>query len=73
MIKANEEVSQSILPKKSKSHKNSIKKFLKDKSATKNFPATGEATLSGVIIEADQTTGLAKKIHRIIEGGTLIK
>ena len=52
---------------------NSIKKFLKDKSATKNFPATGEATLSGVIIEADQTTGLAKKIHRIIEGGTLIK
>ena len=52
---------------------NSIKKFLNDKSASRNFPATGEATLSGVVIEADHDTGLAKKIHRVFEGGTLVK
>ena len=52
---------------------NSIKKFLKDKSATKHFPADGEGTLSGIIIEADNNTGLAKKITRFIEGGSLIK
>ena len=52
---------------------NSLKKFLKDKSATNHFPAEGEATLSGIIIEADHETGLAKKINRLIEGGSLIK
>ncbi|MDB9752303.1 TIGR00282 family metallophosphoesterase [Pelagibacteraceae bacterium] len=52
---------------------NSLKKFLKDKNAIKHFPAEGEATLSGIIIEADQNTGLAKKIIRLIEGGSLIK
>jgi len=29
--------------------------------------------LSGIIVEADQDTGLAKKITRIIEGGSLTK
>tara|TARA_B110001452_G_C15175695_1_gene408528 strand:+ start:338 stop:1144 length:807 start_codon:yes stop_codon:yes gene_type:complete len=52
---------------------NSLKKFLKDKSAIKHFPAKGEATLSGIIIEADHKTGLAKKIIRLIVGGSLTK
>ena len=52
---------------------NSLKKFLKDKNAIAHFPAKGEASLSGIIIEADNTTGLTKKITRLIEGGSLIK
>ena len=52
---------------------NSLKKFLKDKKAIKHFPAVGEGTLSGIIIEADEETGLAIKINRLIEGGILIK
>ena len=32
---------------------NSIKKFLKDKNAIKHFPAEGEGTLSGIIVETD--------------------
>ena len=52
---------------------NSIKRFFKSKDSTKHFPAKGEATLSGMIIEADHETGLAKKITRLIEGGSLIK
>ncbi len=52
---------------------NSIKRFLKDKNAVKHFPAEGEATLSGIIIDGDQNTGLAKKITRLIHGGSLIK
>jgi 2',3'-cyclic-nucleotide 2'-phosphodiesterase len=52
---------------------NSIKKFLKDKDAIKHFPADGEGTLSGVIVKTDLETGLAKKIIRIIDGGSLTK
>ena len=52
---------------------NSLKKFLKDKDAIKHFPAEGEGTLSGIIIEANQSTGLAKKITRLIKGGSLTK
>ncbi len=51
---------------------NSLKKFLKDKSATDHFPAEGEGTLSGIIIEANPKTGLTKKISRLIDGGILI-
>jgi len=51
---------------------NSIMKFLKDKKADKHFPALGEATLSGIIVEADETTGLAKKVERFFFGGVLI-
>ena len=51
---------------------NSIKKFLKDKSAVKHFPAEGEGTLSGIVVETNLETGLAKKVTRIIEGGSLI-
>jgi len=50
---------------------NSLKKFLKDKDVVKHFPADGEGTLSGIIVEADQQTGLAKNITRLIKGGSL--
>ena len=50
---------------------NSLKKFLKDPTATKHYPALGEATISGLMVTADSTTGLAKKIEPIIFGGSL--
>ena len=52
---------------------NSIKKFFKDKNATSHFPAEGEGTLSGIIVDADENTGLAKKVSRLIKGGSLVK
>ncbi len=52
---------------------NSIKRFLKDKNATKHFPAEGEATLSGIIVDTDVETGLAKNVARLLAGGTLKK
>ena len=52
---------------------NSIKKFFKEKDAISHFPAEGEGTLSGVIVETNLETGLAKKITRIIHGGSLAK
>jgi len=50
---------------------NSLKKFFKDSSAKKHYPALGEATISGLIVNADEDTGLAKKIEPIIVGGSL--
>ena len=50
---------------------NSINRFLKE-SSIKHFPATGDATLSGVIVDCDIKTGLAKKIESYIFG-TLLK
>ncbi len=50
---------------------NSIKKFKKDSNAVGHFPAVGPATISGVIVEADDETGLAKEINQIIIGGDL--
>ena len=52
---------------------NSIKRFFKHKDAIKHFPANGDGTLSGVLIETNTETGLAKNIYRIIEGGSLDK
>jgi metallophosphoesterase (TIGR00282 family) len=52
---------------------NSLKKFLKHKDAINHFPSEGAASLSGIIIEADPDTGLAKRVKRLIEGGSLIK
>ena len=49
---------------------NSLKKFLKDPSA-KHFPAIGETTISGLMVIADDETGLAKNIQPIIIGGSL--
>ena len=51
---------------------NSLKKFLKEKDVTKHFPAEGEGTLSGIIVDTDVATGLAKKVTRLIDGGSLI-
>ena len=50
---------------------NSLKKFLKDSSAQKHYPALGKATISGLMVQADDKTGLAKKIEPIIIGGVL--
>jgi metallophosphoesterase (TIGR00282 family) len=50
---------------------NSIKKFFKEKDAINHFPAQGEGTLSGIIVETDLETGLAKKVTRLIDGGSL--
>ena len=50
---------------------NSLKKFFKDPSATKHYPALGEATISGLMVNADDETGLAKKVEPIIVGGAL--
>jgi len=52
---------------------NSIKKFLKDKDAINHYPAEGEGTLSGIIVETDTKTGLAKNVIRIIDGGSINK
>ena len=49
---------------------NSINRFLKENSI-KHFPATGEATLSGVIVDCDLKTGLSKNIESYIFGGQL--
>ena len=49
---------------------NSINRFLKENS-TKHFPATGEATLSGVMVDCDIKTGLAVSIESYIFGGEL--
>ena len=51
---------------------NSIKRFLKNKDAVKHFPAEGEGTLSGLIVETNTETGLAKNVNRLIDGGSLV-
>ena len=50
---------------------NSLNKFLKENSTKKHFPALGNATISGVLVTADEKTGLALKIEQIILGGAL--
>ena len=50
---------------------NSLKKFLKDPSAIKHYPALGEATISGLMVIADDKTGLAKKVEPIVLGRLL--
>ena len=52
---------------------NSLKRFSKEKDAVKNFPSEGEGTISGIIIEANNKTGLANKVTRLILGGSLVK
>ena len=47
---------------------NSLKKFLKDPSAIRHYPALGEATMSGLIVSADDKTGLAKKTKPMVLG-----
>jgi len=50
---------------------NSLKKFFKDPSATKHYPALGEATISGLMVIADNKTGLANKVEPIVLGKCL--
>ena len=50
---------------------NSVMKFLKDDKAQRHTPATGQSTLSGIIVEGDVKTGLANKIERFLYGGVL--
>ena len=47
---------------------NSLKKFLKDPSAKKHYPALGEGTISGLMVSADIKNGLATKVEPIIVG-----
>ena len=49
---------------------NSLNKFLK-KDSQKHFPATGEASLCGLIVDCDKKTGLANNIKQFIYGGEL--
>ena len=50
---------------------NSLKRFLKDSSAKKHFPSSGRATISGLLVNADEKSGLAKKVQPIILGENL--
>ena len=49
---------------------NSLNRFMR-KDSVKHFPAIGEASLSGVIVDCDIETGLANKINSYIFGGQL--
>ena len=51
---------------------NSIMKFLNDDKAQRHFPAIGQSTLSGVIVEGNTDTGLARKIEQFLYGGVLV-
>ena len=51
---------------------NSINRFYK-RDSTKHFPAEGEASLCGAIIEANPKNGLASNISQFIFGGQLQK
>jgi len=55
---------------------NSLNRFMKKKPVyrtdiNKNFPADGEASLCGLIVECDVKTGLANRINQFIYGGEL--
>ncbi len=50
---------------------NSLKKFLKDDAAKPHYPSEGKASICGVIVEADENSGLAKSVDQIILGGVL--
>jgi len=49
---------------------NSLNRFMK-KDSVKHFPAIGEASLSGVIVDCNVETGLATKVRSYIFGGHL--
>ena len=51
---------------------NSLNRFLK-KESQKHYPAEGEATLCGIIVECNTLNGLANKVEKFIHGGELIK
>jgi len=51
---------------------NSLNRFLK-KASIKHFPAEGNATLCGLIVECNTSNGLADKVEPFIYGGELTK
>ena len=51
---------------------NSLNRFLK-KESTKHFPAEGNATLCGLIVECNKSSGMANKAEPFIYGGKLNK
>jgi len=50
---------------------NSLKKFFNDPSAIKHFPALGKGTISGLLVCANDETGIADKVEPIILGESL--
>ena len=48
-----------------------LRRFVTGMPGPRFQPAKGEATLSGVFVETDPQTGLARSITRILDGGTL--
>ena len=49
---------------------NSIKKFFKDPKAIRHFPALGAGTISGIIVKANEETGLAEQVEQVMLGGS---
>tara|TARA_B100001250_G_scaffold199304_1_gene170941 strand:- start:567 stop:1373 length:807 start_codon:yes stop_codon:yes gene_type:complete len=49
---------------------NSINRFFK-KDSPKHFPAEGDASICGIIVEANHENGLANKVNSFIYGGEL--
>ena len=45
--------------------------FVRKFATESHYPANGQASMSGVIVDADDQTGLAKNINQIILGGNL--
>lgn len=50
-----------------------LRRFLTGMSRERFTPARGEATLSGVMVETDDATGLARKVRPVRIGGPLIE
>ena len=51
---------------------NSLNRFL-NKDSQKHYPAEGEGTLCGLIVECNTSNGLANKVESFIKGGELNK
>mgnify|MGYP001182910680 FL=1 len=51
---------------------NSLNRFLK-KESNKHYPSLGEGSLSGVLVECCEKTGLANTVESVIQGGILEK
>ena len=49
---------------------NSIKKFFKDPKAIRHFPALGVGIISGIIVKANEETGLAEQVEQVMLGGS---
>ena len=60
-----------VVSTKEKSLKGRLISTFMKKDSVKHFPANGEATLSGVIVDCDIETGLANSIKSYIFGGQL--